>query len=165
MTRFFAGDPVAASDLNAIDLTEPLTCIVKASGTPAVSIATGGGPVAFNTDVLDPQGWHDPVTNNTRITPTVAGWYFIVGNVQLAASSGGTNPRRWAAVRVNGGTQYFGQVTPAGTPNMGAQVVIDGLQLNGTTDYVELMAGQDSGSAVAIGDYGSTRFSCRLMWQ
>jgi hypothetical protein len=162
---FFAGDQVAATDLNAVDLREPPICIVKASGTPSISIATGGGSVAMNTDVLDPLNWHDPITNNSRITPTINGYYQVIGNVQFAGGTGGTNPRRWAAIRVNGSTQYFGTVIPAsaGSVNMGVQVVIN-LALNGTTDYVELMAGQDSGSSITIGDYGSTRMSVHLIY-
>jgi hypothetical protein len=163
------GDIVYPDVVNAIGLqvSQPAICIVKASGTPAVTIPTGGGPVAMNTDVLDPLNWHDPAVNNTRITPTIPGYYFIVGNTQLVGATGGTNPRRWAAIRQNGGTQTFGQVTPAsaGAVNMGSQVVIDGLFLNGTTDYIELMAGQDSGSSINIGDFGSTRLSCRLIYQ
>jgi hypothetical protein len=164
---FFAGDQVAATDLNTIDLREPALCIVKASGSPVVSIPTGGGPVAFNTDILNPLAWHSTSTNNSRITPTIAGYYLIVGNAQLTGATGGTNPRRWAAIRVNGSTQYFGTVFPAsaGAVNLGVQVVLDGLQLNGTTDYIELMCGQDSGSSINIGDYGSTRLSCRLIYQ
>lgn len=163
---FFAGDQVAATDLNAIDLRQAPACVVKASGTPTVSIPTGGGPVAMNTDVLDALNWHDPATNNTRITPTIPGFYDIVGNAQLAGGTGGTNPRRWAAIRVNGTTQYFGTVIPAsaGAVNLGMQVVVPLLQLNGTTDYVELMAGQDSGSAILIGDFGSTRLSVELKY-
>lgn len=163
---FFAGDQVAATDLNAIDPRQFPRCTVKASGTPVVSIPTGGGPVAMNTDVLDPLNWHDPATNNSRITPTIPGFYDVIGNVQLAGGTGGTNPRRWAAIRVNGSTQYFGTVIPAsaGSVNLGMQVVVPDLQLNGTGDYVELMCGQDSGSTINVGDYGSTRLSLRLSY-
>jgi hypothetical protein len=162
---FFAGDQVAATDLNTIDLREPPICIAKASGTPTVTIPTGGGPVALDTDVLDPLNWHNPVTNNSRITPTINGYYQCIGNVQFIGGTGGTNPRRWAAIRQNGSTQNFGVVMAAsgGAVNMGAQVVLN-LVLNGTTDYVELMAGQDSGASINIGDYGSTRLSVHLIY-
>lgn len=163
---FFAGDPVAASDLNAIDPRQMPRCTVKASGTPAIAIPTGGGPVAMNTDVLDPLNWHDPVTNNSRITPTIPGYYDISGNAQLVGGTGGTNPRRWCAIRVNGSTQYFGTVFPAsaGAVNLGMTVFVPDLLLNGTTDYVELMCGQDSGASINIGDFGSTRLSLRLSY-
>lgn len=163
---FYAGDVVNAADLNAIDPRQMPRCTVKASGTPSVSIPTGGGPVAMNTEILDPLNWHDNATNNSRITPTIPGFYTVIGNVQLAGGTGGTNPRRWAAIRVNGSTQYFGTVFPAsaGAVNLGMQVVVPDLQLNGSTDYVELMAGQDSGSAILIGDFGSTRLSLQLAY-
>lgn len=163
-SAFFAGDEWAAADANVVDLRKPACCIVKASGTPAVSIPTAGGPVAMNVDILNPQSWHSVVTNNTRITPTIHGFYRITGNVQFAGGTGGTNPRRGAAIRVNGATLYYGQVIPAsaGAVNLGAQVTVDGLELNGSTDYIELFGFQDSGSTINIGDYGSTRLSLWL---
>lgn len=141
----------------------PPMCVCKLSGTPTVSITTGGIFVAWDTDVLDTLGWHDPASNPTRITPTINGWYQVVSNIQFASQSGG---RRWTSARLNGNssTVYFGTVNNASTGGLGAQLVTE-FPMNGTTDYFEVTAGQDSGSTVGIGDYGSTRVSCRLLYR
>lgn len=138
-------------------------CVLKMSGTPTLSVTNNGIFVPWDTDVLDPLGWHDPSSNPTHITPTINGWYQVVSNIQFASQSGG---RRWTSARRNGNSSdvYFGTVANASTGNLGAQLVTEFL-MNGTTDYFEITAGQDSGSTIGIGDYGSTRASCRLLYR
>ena len=77
-----------------------------------------------------------------------------------------TAGRRAAACRVNGATLYYGQVTPnvVAGGNLG-NIVITEVPLNGTTDYVELYAYQDTGGSLNIGDLQSTRFSVTLKYR
>lgn len=154
------------TDVNTIAgrVNTPPICVVKASGTPAVSIPTAGGVVGFDTDVFDLPGWHDPASNNSRVTPNINGWYTIVGDLQFTSATGATNPRRGAGIRLNGSTVYYGTVFPSGVGNLGCIAVVD-LPLNGSTDYVELWAFQDSGSTVTLSDYGSTRLSVKLAYR
>lgn len=140
----------------------PPMCIVKWSGTGTITIATGGAAVPWDTDVFDPLGWHDPVTNNSRITPNIAGWYLCITNFQFSGNSTG---RRAAPVRVNGTNLNYGDVKAAGTAsNVGAQE-ISVLPFNGTTDYAEVFAFQDSGSSLTCGDSASSRFSMNLLYR
>lgn len=161
------GDPIAWGDISALQarataLESPPLCIVKHS--VIAGIATGGAVLPWDTDLLDPLNWHNPASNNSRIIPTINGWYQVNGNVQFASST--TAGRRAAAVRVNGATLYYGTVIPNTTTggNLGA-IVITEVPLNGTTDYVELYAYQDTGGSLNIGDLQSTRLSCKLQYR
>lgn len=167
MATVAGGDFVAAGDPNGLDarialLEAPLMTVLKHS--VAQNVATGGAVLTFDTELLDVPNWHNPASNPTRVTPTINGWYQCIGSVQFASNA--TLGRRAAAVRVNGVTLYYGQVTPntATAGNMGAFVVAN-LPLNGAGDYVELYGYQDTGGALAIGDVQSTRFSVQLMYK
>jgi hypothetical protein len=81
-----AGDKAFWSDLaNAV--FPPLVRLV-AQTTQAIPAATA---VQFGagSEEVDTHNFHDAVTNNTRITPTVAGWYRLTAtaNFQAAAFS------------------------------------------------------------------------------
>lgn len=151
---FFAGDEVDAVDLNAADKRQPRITILNNSSTPA-AIPTGGGVINFALEVIDVGNWHDTASNTSRVTVDAHAIYEIVGAVQFASATGGTNPRRGAGIRVNGGTIFYGDITPSGTGNIGKQVTVD-LELQ-AGDYIELWGFQDSGANINIGDNTSTR--------
>lgn len=83
--------------------------------------------------------WHDETTNNTRITPTIAGVYTFNGSVALNNSPGGNYTQLLVGVYKNG-TRIDGPTTTRPDPTiagMSSQVHVSTV-MNGTTDYVEL---------------------------
>lgn len=71
----------AISALAAGTAISPYTVGVVAGHDTSVSFSSSATPatVAMNTDLIDPDGFHDPVTNNSRLTvPTgMGGLYYI----------------------------------------------------------------------------------------
>lgn len=89
--------------------------------------------------------------NPSRMRPTKAGLYLVVGFTGWGANTGG---QRYLSLCMNSGGSFSGQfaglsMMPDTVPGNGTNMVITGLQrFNGTTDYAELWMYQDSGSTL-----------------
>ena len=96
-------------------------------------------------DDVDTAGWHDEVTNNTRITPTVAGYYTFTGMMWVPAAADYVSLQ--VNIRKNGSTNLpsASRHGPNATSSSRSiQVVTDGVLMNGSTDYVEVLGNQDN---------------------
>lgn len=96
-----------------------------------------------------PLNWHSTTVNNSRITPQIAGEYEVIGYYSCAVNNTGD---RAAQIRKNGSSTGASPRTPyAAVPSPKSNQVAGGVmcfgyvEMNGTTDYVELMGFQDSG--------------------
>lgn len=90
--------------------------------------------VQCNTKVFDTPAYYD-ATTNYRYTPSVAGYYSVVGTVNCTV---GTPTRLEAGIRKNGTPDAaFGNFPLIAITGSIFQVV-DILYLNGSTDYIEL---------------------------
>lgn len=132
-------------DLGNFLLNPPIAQLTQ--GT-VQSIPNGAATaVAFDSTVNDSYGGHSNVTNNSRYTAQVTGWYLVIGVVAFAVNATGT---RTARLRKNGSDIVYFDVwaqanTQASQPSATATAGI--LQLN-AGDYVELAAYQTSTAAL-----------------
>jgi hypothetical protein len=98
---------------------------------------------------FDTDGYHDNVTNNTRLTipPNMGGKYLVHYQGVFAANATGV---RYTAIRKNGSiVPQYNQPTSFGASNdayINSSVVID----LAAGDYIELIAYQNSGSALLL---------------
>lgn len=132
--------------------------MVKARQTTAQSIPTSSWTALnFQTEDVDTHGFHSATVNPSRFTPTVPGFYVGYAGVSWVYNAT-TNSRRMFRIQKNGTTAWDRADTLA--PNLAnANLVVKGvafgpLYCNGTTDYVEVYAYQDSGAAINT-DVGS----------
>jgi hypothetical protein len=96
--------------------------------------------IEIDTDSFDPSNITD--LTNHRITPSVAGYYLVFGEVNVI-TDGIAFEDFVVAIRKTGGLVTIGgRVSPHGVAI--AVSVADIIYLNGTTDYVELFAYQHS---------------------
>lgn len=155
-----AGDPILASTINDLIKYGPNkpACRLIAAGAQTLTDNTSTALVFSGTDSIDTHGVHNPAGANTRMTPNIAGYYTFRGTFFMSSLVNGTTIS--LAVRKNGssvlppGGRLGGAaghaVTTSGSPSTigAAQAysvsVIVMTDMNGTTDYVELMALQDS---------------------
>lgn len=157
------GDPIAASTINdliAYAANRPLVRIV-ASGTQSIPHNTATAVTFTGTDDIDTEGYHNPASNPTRITPTRAGYYTVVGTVAM----GGRADWTWiqAGISKNGTAVAPHNRDQPGANNTVRMVSASCLvSLNGTTDYVELIAQHTNGAAVAQNTNQSSQFSSVL---
>ena len=134
---------------------------VSANRTANQSISTGTDTAIQLTaaDSFDSNGLHDPATNNTRLTASVAGKYLVAGEITFAANTGGT--QRYARIRKNGSsTQATCRDSQAPASGVTPTVQVVAFVQLAASDYVELMAYQDSGGALNVTD---AKFSMTLL--
>jgi len=111
--------------------------------TPQTITTATNTALLFDSEDLDTDNGHSTVTNTSRYTATVAGWYMVTGTLQIAHNTTGN---RIVFIRKNGSTtiNQVGRQTSSATNTLGLQIGTM-VYLNGTTDYLELMAFQSSG--------------------
>lgn len=141
-----AGAPINASDINALNagtLAKPLVRLVQA----VVQVLADNTAVAvtFTTEDIDTHGYHDNVTNNSRITPLIAGYYTVRGAVMFEALATPVFTACW--IRKNGSTGLAPAARGPGSTNAQGAFTAVLVSMNGSTDYVELVAQQDSAGA------------------
>lgn len=107
---------------------------------------TAWTPVAFNTEASDELTGHDNVTNNTRFQPNTAMRVAAKATVQFASTGNGLYSVAIYknGVVISGGLQYLSLAS--GVPNV-LSVSALGIDLNGTTDYIEVYAFVNIGSS------------------
>jgi hypothetical protein len=121
----------------------------RVSATGNQSISNGTFPaLGFDAEVFDTDGFHDPVTNNTRLTVPAGedGYYEVGGKVEWANNTSGA--------RILGMSKNGGGATPymqGGVPGSGASLIWTfntGPIALVAGDYVEIHAYQDSGGSL-----------------
>lgn len=110
--------------------------------------------IQFNTEDFDTNSCYDPTTNY-RFTPNVAGYYQI--NAQVRDASGVATGYLSCELYKNGSVykRAFGTVGGTGL-SVNVSVL---LYFNGSTDYAEVYATQNSGGAMNIGSGSLTYFN------
>jgi hypothetical protein len=110
----------------------------SAYAATATSIATATTTkVIFNTEEFDTNGNFA----SSRFTPTVAGYYQINACTYIGGSSGYVN-----TLIYKNGALYKSGVLCASVGGVGGITPVSGLvQMNGTTDYIEIYVTQTSG--------------------
>lgn len=129
------------------------------------TFATGSvDALEFDSAVRDDESLHSPVSNITRMTFGIPGWYFITGNVAFVANATG---RRMLAIRINGTTQIAHIRNQAVTDASQMSILnISTLYYFEEDDYIELVARQDSGGDLDTsvqGDYSPIFTAYRLL--
>lgn len=121
----------------------------SSTGTQSVANTTATA-ITFNAEVIDGSNFHSTVSNISRVTPTVAGRYFVVGQVVFPAAGTGSflaQIRKNGAVILGSAPYQDKQLYTSGFVALSAQCHATVL-CNGTTDYFELYTNQNSGGSL-----------------
>lgn len=149
---FLAGENLTASALNAV--TDPPLLFAYQIVTQSLLNSTWTA-VTMTAEVVDTISGHSLVTNTSRYTPNVSGTYEVYGQVAFAINATGD---RGAQFRKNGavtdGLQYGAARAMSGGNFAGIAVTSGMVNLNGSTDYIEVYAFQDSGGTIST-SYGA----------
>lgn len=149
-----AGEIVTAAEMNAnirdagnFMIGQPFAYIWQ---SVAQSLANSTyAALTFDSTVVDSDGGHSNVTNNSRYTAKTPGWFQFTGGASFAVNATGSRGTQWSKTGVLTGLgaqalSFSG--TAAVTTSVPAKMIF--LPMNGTTDYVELLAFQSSGGAL-----------------
>jgi len=135
-------------------LIDPPACSVYHNTTQSLSDDTTTACLA-NSENYDNDSMHSTSSSTSRITATTAGRYLLYATVAFDASGTG---RRLVYMRVNGTTSYLlNSIVPPNSPTTCVVPVFKTLVL-AATDYVEVMANQNSGGAlnVTLSEFAAT---------
>ena len=118
-------------------------CAVYRAGDQTISDATWT-KIQFNTEIVDSAGAFDNSTNY-RFTPQTSGYYYISAALK---SDTGTNFTNLTVYLRKNGTEMLevSAFNDAYNSTFGATII----QLNGSTDYVDVAANQNSGGAINL---------------
>lgn len=118
--------------------------------------------LTFDQSVFDSYGGHSNVTNNSRYTAQVAGWYIVFGCACVSANATG---QRGGAVAKNGtrvqGASALIQTTSALSPAPASPPCIVFLNAG---DYVEIQGYQNSGGAINTNSSADLDSSMTAVW-
>lgn len=131
------GDLVTAAILDLM-MNPPLCRLTQQTTQTIASTSPTALTFAVGSEEVDTHNFHDETTNNTRVTPNVAGWYDVFGTVTVSSS---TFTTFGVILYKNGASvQPFDRVKPAATASAHSNKTSARIYFNGTTDYVELRA-------------------------
>lgn len=136
-----AGQIALDTDLDALELASSLKPICRVYQNAVQSIPNNANTIiTFTAEDIDTHGFHSTSVNTGRITPTVAGIYRFTGTLFIAGATDYSNIAVW--VRKNGATALqpaarIGNMASSQAMSLITSAMVD---MNGTTDYVELVA-------------------------
>ena len=120
--------------------------------------------MSFTTEDLDTDNAHNTVTNNTRVTPTRAGWYRVHGSV---AFTGQTDYTALEALIRTGGSLSLppaGRMQPSATSTTLLVPCTALVFCNGSSDYFELCYRAVRSGAGTSSTVVSVQFATVLEW-
>lgn len=156
-----AGDPVKAVDITALAIASTLTPMVRLIQQTAQSIAASNTALTFGagSEDIDTNGWHDVTTNPSRITPNIAGYYWVSGTYVTQATGTPfmalTPGKTGAAVMPRAQTYH---ATTSAIKSISTSAI---LTADGVSDYFEMFALTNGGPTLSqvTGGFASV-FEC-----
>lgn len=120
--------------------------------------------ITFDTEDFDTAGYHSTSSNTSRVTPTLAGKYRVVGTVCLASASDYVFVE--AIIRKNGTTNMRGSTRVAAPVSTTVLVQVSGMvTMNGSGDYFELVMLADRSGNTATNTTVSGHRRSTLEWE
>lgn len=156
---FLVGQRLTADLMNTAAYRPYAKCHQTVAQTGLTNASTN--IISFTTEDHDPEGWHDNVTNNSRITPLLAGDYRVT--VQGGVSATTTCNNTFTGIFLNGALYTRSgnyRMTEPVSSNLSIMTPthVDTVTMNGTTDYLEMVIGIST-SATESTNVSSTGFS------
>jgi hypothetical protein len=154
---------VSADGASDLTVTFPATTgtAMVTGNMPAFSAYASAGtvvPDATYTKMLFASEDFDTNSNfsSSRFTPTVAGYYQINCNTRFGAMTVSSN---FLTLYKNGGAYMRGSSTSLSSSGYNYPVISGIVYCNGTTDYIEIYAYQNSGSSQTSDDGSVYKFN------
>jgi hypothetical protein len=150
------GDEVTADYLDNLTY-KPVTQLEGQTSQTCTSGSNNQVQFATSSEVFDDEAWHDTSTNNTRITPNIAGRYQVFGWGVFVAGTSITraNTAIWkngASIADTGNHKPTNGAGGAATSNTAQNTpfITTFVDMNGSTDYLELTVSQTSTGGVSV---------------
>jgi hypothetical protein len=133
---------------NAGQIIQTLQDSARVFNSAAISVANNTPQaLTFNSETWDGNALHSTVTNTSRLTAVTAGKYIIVGMVEWTANATG---RRQISLSVNNTTTIASTIINTASGTVVERQIVTAIYDMAATDYVELIAFQNSGGALNV---------------
>lgn len=132
----------------------------------SVGSGTTGAAITFDTEIIDTDGGHSTVTNSSRYTCQVAGYYLVWGSVAWVTNA---TEERITYYQKNGGLITGGSSVQANPVTSAHATVVPGnimILPMAVGDYFEVWGSQVSGAALSTQADVSSGKNCTMlcMW-
>ena len=148
--------------LAAASLSRPLVRLVAQSAQSIPNSADTAITFGAGSEDIDTHGFHDTSVNISRITPSVAGYYQLSGNVWYVSDADVIS--YYAMIAKNGSPASRSRVVLPSTATTGSRSInaFAVLPANGTTDYFELLTNQTQAAVAALSTSATGTFTSVL---
>jgi hypothetical protein len=138
-----------------------LNYICQASLTSDQTITSNIDTRIQFTDEYDPNNWW---TSSNTFNPTINGYYLVTAAIWWAAGVSNLSNQTNLQIRQNGSTQKAIVQSPIEWNSGNTQIVTRLIQLNGSTDYLDITAytGNTTSQVIQAGSGSGTWFSAAL---
>ena len=127
-------------------INRPTTRLVLTANQTLTTATTTALAFGAGSEVYDDLNWHNIASFTSRVTPLYAGRYLVVGNVTFTGNATGDR-RVMPAKNGNATAAFVRQPASAVSQSFGFTDVIE---MNGSSDYLEILAYQSSGGNLAV---------------
>lgn len=103
--------------------------------------------ISFDSEEYDTDGYHEGVTNPTRLTVPATGVYLVTGSFGWSTASATGSQ---ILIRSNGTNYLSNSAIPTGHVSNAGSMTTSRIVALSATDYVELIAWQNSGGALLV---------------
>lgn len=127
----------------------PATKTVRVSLTANLALTTATNTtVSFTTEQFDTDGFHDTVTNPSRLTVPagLGGKYIITAAAFFGPGASGSGWSQSVQAKLNGTTVLALATTPDGQSSYGSSAHVTTVETLAAGDYIEMIASQASGA-------------------
>ncbi|SRR6266704_235896 len=158
-TTYAVGQRLTATILQALadaTVNRPVCRLIQQSAQSLADNADTALVFGAGSEDVDTSGAHDEVTNNTRITPTKAGYYTFYALLFVVAATDYVNLQIYVkknATTILPSSSRQGPNATSGSRSV--QIVVPSIPMNGTTDFMEAFGNQDSSGSHNTASSGS----------
>jgi hypothetical protein len=150
--------------VNETTAEKPVGRIRQGTAQTGIVNSTATAITFAATDEIDTAGFHSTSTNNTRVTPTVAGLYRASGGVSLAGATDFTVVQAYIALN---GTPMAPahRITPSASSQTLVLPVSAFVACDGVSDYFEIFYTATRSGAGTSSTAVSVQFASVLEWE
>lgn len=162
MTNFF----ITANWTDGLQfLLSPPIFIGYNSSIQTVTTGGSGTAVQWLSETADTYNGHSNITNPSRYVGQAPGYYWVSGSIVFTGNTAGS---RKAWIAVNGTAIQYSNVQgpPSLSSSDAATLAVPAtlVYLNGSTDYVEIYALQNSGSSINLNPSSTNSSGISIAW-
>lgn len=151
-TTYAVGQRLTAALMQSLadyTINRPLVRLIQAAAQSINNNTHTSLTFGTGSTVIDTHGFHSESSNTSRVTPTVAGWYAVTGGYSTSGRTDYTSLQ--ASIRLNGSNLASDSKSGPNATSTNREVVVGPVmvQVNGTTDYLEIAGLQANGASAA----------------